>query len=157
MVRAGYLPRAFGGPRHPDSIGGPSGPAAWLQPGQLLRLTRQGSLPELDSAPLVGSAEYRLAASLENGARQFKAALPPGVKLFVGLTPVPEQLAGRDFASTHAEILRLWGAWLGADALLTNLPATLPNDQFARSTHLKPQAVPDYTTALANSLAGQTD
>jgi len=117
----------------------------------------QGSLPELDSAPLVGSAEYRLAASLENGARQFKAALPPGVKLFVGLTPVPEQLAGRDFAVTHAEILRRWGAWLGADAVLTNLPATLPNENFARSTHLRPQAVPDYTTALAKSLAGQID
>ena len=68
-----------------------------------------------------------------------------------------KQLAGRDFAATHAEILQRWGDWLGADALLTNLPATLPNDRFARSTHLRPEAVSAYTSALANSLARQLE
>jgi len=112
----------------------------------------QGSLPELGRAALTGSSEYRLAPSLETGARQFKAAVPPGSKLLVGLTPVSEKLAGPDFANTRIALLRQWSEWLGADAMLDDLPATLPDVAFARPTHLKPDAMADYTAALANSL-----
>jgi len=115
--------------------------------------TSLGSLPEPDSAPLTGSTEYRLSAALETGARQFKASVPPGVKLLVGLTPVPEKLAGPDFGNTRLTLLRQWSDWLGADLVLNDLPASLPDDRFARSTHLKPAAVGDYTTLLARSIS----
>lgn len=114
-----------------------------------------GSLRELDSTPLTGSAEYRLSPSLETVAREFKAAMPPGVRLLVGLTPVPEQFAGAKYPEVHQTILQQWSGWLGADAVL-DLPPTLPDENFARTTHLKPEAVADYTAALAKSLERQT-
>lgn len=115
----------------------------------------QGSLWELDSAPLDGSAEYRLSPSLQAAAGKFKAAMPPGAKLLVGLTPVPEGLAGANYPEAHLAILQQWGAWLGADAILDDLPPTLPDKNFARTTHLKPEAVAEYTIAVARALEGR--
>ena len=112
----------------------------------------RGSLPEMDSAPLAGSAEYRLSPSLQIAARELKLAVPPGVKLLVGLTPVPAKLAGPDFTESHRAILRQWSDWLGAAATLDDMPATLPDDRFARSTHLQPEAIEDYTATLAESV-----
>jgi len=112
----------------------------------------QGSAIEPDSVPLTGRAEYRLSPALEKAAKAFKAALPPEVQLLVGLTPVPENFAGADFAQNQRELLRQWGAWLGADALLEDLPASLPDEQFARTTHLKPSFVASYTEALARAI-----
>ncbi len=112
----------------------------------------QGSAVEPDLFPLTGSAEYRLSPSLEKAAKEFKAALPPGTQLFVGLTPVPAGFAGADFTGQQRKLLKQWGDWLGADTLLDELPASLPDDQFARTTHLKPSAVPAYTETLAQAL-----
>lgn len=112
----------------------------------------QGSAFEPDSVPLTGSAEYRLSPSLKNSAKEFKAAMPHDARLLVGLTPVPENFAGPDFAAQQRALHRQWGEWLGADALLDELPATLPDERFARTTHLKPSAVAAYTEDLARAI-----
>ena len=112
----------------------------------------RGSAGEADSVPLTGRAEYRLSPSLETPAREFKAALPPDAKLLVGLTPVPERFAGDGFYQQQRELLTQWGAWLGADALLEDLPASLPDEQFARTTHLKQSVVTAYTEALFKAI-----
>jgi len=99
-----------------------------------------------------GNAEYRLSATLENLSRDFRAAVPPGTKLLVGITPVPAKFAGRNYPALREQLLRDWNAWLQADAVLSELPATLPDEQLTGSTHLKPAAIPAYTEALAAAL-----
>ena len=111
-----------------------------------------GSAFDPDQVPLTGSAEYRVSPVLEKATREFKSAVPPGVKLFVGLTPVPGRFAGPGFPQQQPELLRQWGQWLGADALLDDLPATLPDENFARTTHLKPPAVTSYTESVSASI-----
>jgi hypothetical protein len=116
-------------------------------------LTREhGSAIDPDSKPFEGNAEYRLAAGLERASKNFRTAVPPGAKLLVGITPVPERFAGSRYPQLHADLLRQWSQWLQADAVLTNLPSTLPDDSFARSTHLKETFVPRYTEQLAAGL-----
>jgi hypothetical protein len=99
-----------------------------------------------------GPTEYRLSPTLKPASQQFKAAVPPGAKLVVGITPIPISSAGTNYAGLHREMLRQWSAWLQADALLESLPATLPAERFARPTHLNEAAVRDYTKELAVSL-----
>ena len=96
-----------------------------------------------------GNAEYRLSATLENLSRDFRAAVPPGTKLLVGITPVPTKFAGPNYPALRDQLLREWSVWLKADAALFELPATLPDEQLTGATHLKPAAVPAYTEALA--------
>jgi hypothetical protein len=96
-----------------------------------------------------GNAEYRLATTLERASKNFRAAVPPGVKLLVGITPAPERFAGPRYPQLHADLLRQWSQWLQADAALTNLPPALPDDSFARTTHLKESVIPRYTEQLA--------
>lgn len=116
-------------------------------------LTREhGSAIDPDSKPFAGNAEYRLAPTLERASKNFRSAVPPGAKLFVGITPVPERFAGARYPQLHADLLRQWSQWLQADVVLTNLPSTLPDDSFARSTHLKETFVPRYTEQLAAAL-----
>ena len=113
-------------------------------------LTREhGSAVDPDSKPFAGNAEYRLAATLERASKSFRDAVPPGAKLFVGITAVPERFAGPRYPQLHSVLLRQWSQWLQADFILTNLPPTLPDDSFARSTHLKETSIPRYTEQLA--------
>ncbi len=62
--------------------------------------------------------------------------LPPGAKLAVGITPVPEGHADSSYISKHRELLVEWNTWLQADVMLTDLPARLPDGLFASRTHL---------------------
>lgn len=111
-----------------------------------------GSAVDPVVVPLAGRAEYYLSPGLEKASRQFKSAVPAGVNLFVALTPAPEKFAGANFPQRQSELLRQWGEWLRADGVLADMPATLPDDQFASTTHLKPEAVPGYTRTLAASI-----
>jgi hypothetical protein len=112
----------------------------------------RGSAIDPDSKPLEGSAEYRFAPTLERASKNFRAALPAGVKLLVGITPAPEHFAGPRYPQLHADLLRQWNQWLQADAALTNLPPILPDDSFVRTTHLKESVIPRYTGQLAGAL-----
>jgi len=110
-----------------------------------------GSAIDPDPHPLTGSAEYRLAPALEKASRHLRTAVPPGVTLFVGITPAPERFAGPPYPAQQAIMLHQWAGWLGASAL-TNLPATLPDNSFVRTTHLTESVIPSYTTSLATAL-----
>lgn len=112
----------------------------------------RGSAIDPDVKPFEGAAEYRLAPTLERASKTFRAAVPPGVKLLVGITPAPERFAGPRYAQLHADMLRQWSQWLQADATLVNLPATLPDDSFVRTTHLRESVIPRYTEQLAAAL-----
>jgi hypothetical protein len=116
---------------------------------------RQGSATDphrLDLLSARGSAEYRLAGQFEGQSRQFRNYVPPGVKLVVGLTPVPESFAQQNHAQTCRLMLEQLAGWLGADAALTNLPATLPDELFATVTHLNDRGGERFTELLAKEL-----
>jgi hypothetical protein len=102
-------------------------------------------------APGQGNAEYRLSAGLESACLAFRAAVPAGAKLLVGLTPVPESFAEANHPAKAREILRQFGQWLQADCL-TNLPPTLPDALFASTTHLNQKGSEAYTEILAECL-----
>lgn len=109
-----------------------------------------GSAIDPERQPFQGNAEYRLARQLETASRAFKAAMPAGVKLLAGITPVPEKFAGPNYSQLHQQMLNQWSQWLQAEAL--NLPPTLPDQLFAKTTHLNEAGVPIYTELLAEVL-----
>jgi hypothetical protein len=111
-----------------------------------------GSAIDPEKQSFAGNAEYRLAPTLERASRAFKAAVPPGARLLVGITPVPARFAGPRYPELHASLLTQWNQWLGADVVLRELPATLPDDSFVRTTHLAESVVPHYTARLAAAL-----
>lgn len=116
-------------------------------------LTRNGgSAVDPEGRAFKGSPEYRLAAQLQQGSQAFKAAIPPGVKLLVGITPVPAGFAGPGHAERHRQMLRQWREWLQADAALEDLPSTLPDHLFSKTTHLNEASAAAYTALLGDSL-----
>lgn len=112
----------------------------------------RGSALDPDPKSFQGNPEYRLAPQLEEQSRAFKAALPAGAKLFNGITPVPAGFAPPNYDEQHRQMLLQWSQWLGADAALTNLPSTLPNELFAKTTHLNERGAAEYTGLLARNL-----
>ena len=111
----------------------------------------RGSVFDPEPRPFQGNAEYRLAPPLQSASRAFRAALPAGVKLFAGITPVPAGFAPPGHAPRVTTLLEEWGRWLQADGLLA-LPATLPDASFTKTTHLNETAVSAYTEILAGAL-----
>jgi hypothetical protein len=109
-----------------------------------------GSALDPESRIFQGNAEYRLARQLQPASRVFKAAIPAGVKLIPGITPVPEKFAGTNYSRVHQQMLDDWSHWLDAEAL--KLPATLPDRLFAKTTHLNEEGVRVYTEILAEAL-----
>lgn len=99
-----------------------------------------------------GSADYRLAASLEPASRAFRARMPARAKLFVGITPIPAGHALRQHNARYHGLLAEWSRWLQADAALSGLPPTLPDDQFASVTHLNASGAAEFTRRLGNNL-----
>jgi hypothetical protein len=112
----------------------------------------KGSAVDPDPRSFQGNAEYRLAPQLETKSRTFKAALPPGVRLFVAITPAPAGFVNRNYAELHRQMLRQWRGWLEADVALEELPAVLRDELFAKTTHLNEIGAETYTTLLARAL-----
>jgi hypothetical protein len=111
-----------------------------------------GSLLEPKAEPFEGNAEYRLAPGLEPASREFQTAVPAGAKLFLAITPVPEGFALPGYSAQHRQMLEQWRRWLGDAGALSDLPGTLPDGWFARTTHLNEEGVSAYTDRLAQSL-----
>lgn len=119
-------------------------------------MTREhGSAVDPGSERFSGNAEYRLAPTLAKASQAFRANVPNTTRLLVGITPAPAGFAGPGYPAERDIMLRQWAEWLGPAVALTNLPATLPNDQMARVTHLKPEAIADYTRAVAAAVRPQ--
>jgi hypothetical protein len=96
-----------------------------------------------------GRAEYRLDPGVEAASRAFRGAVPPDVKLVVGLAPIPRSFAPPRYFETYQDLLIKWSEWMGADAALTNLPPTLPDVAFASTTHLNKAGAEHFTKILA--------
>ncbi|MEY2407524.1 MAG: hypothetical protein QOF48_194 [Verrucomicrobiota bacterium] len=111
-----------------------------------------GSALDPGAEPARGDADYRLSPMLENLSADFRAAVLSGTTLLVGITPVPAKFAGPKYPATRDRMLQQWGGWLGADRLLEDLPAALPDELFTGVTHLKPSAVPDFSDRLVKEL-----
>lgn len=99
-----------------------------------------------------GNAEYRLARRIESESRIFRQAVPPGVPLVVGLTPVPQSHARSSPPEMRRRMLETWGQWLKADAVLSELPDTMPDEAFATVTHLSEDGARGFTERLAAAL-----
>ncbi len=113
---------------------------------------RQGTAVDPDSQPFQGNAEYRLAQPFQAASKAFRSALPQGVRLLVGITPAPEGFVSPTHREVCGQMLAQWSQWLQADAALTELPFTLPDHLFARTTHLNEAGARLYTEILARSL-----
>ncbi len=105
------------------------------------------------SQPGLGNAEYRLSAKMEAAGGTFKSALPPGAQLIVGITPSPQSFVTADYPVRHRAMLADWSQCLPADAVLADLPATLPDRFFASTTHLNEAGAQLYTRILTRSLS----
>jgi hypothetical protein len=114
----------------------------------------------LDTSELVRPARHArvdltLGPEFLTQSRALRAGLPEGVRLLAGLTPVPEGLPEPDYRARRDAALREWGEALGADALLLELPATLPDGLFASGVHLNERGQLHFTRLLASSLAAR--
>jgi len=101
----------------------------------------------------VQSPNLRLEPSLESECRIFRSKIPPGVKLFVGLSPIAQCYSSPLDRSQRGEMLSKWSSWLKADAILTNLPPSLPDVFFADKTHLNEAGQKRFTMLLGSQLA----
>lgn len=111
--------------------------------------------PQYVPAAGQGNAEYRLSTSVRDRCVALKAAVPPGALLAVALAPVPESFAPPAYASRHQRLLVHWGEQMQADAVLTNLPPTLPDSSFASTTHLNAKGSLVYTELLSRCLTAE--
>lgn len=107
---------------------------------------------QFDPAHADGSAEYWLAPALQAASEQFRAGFPGGVKLIVGITPVPRSFAREGYPFVREEMLREWGEWLRADTLLEGLPPVMDDGLFATVTHLNAQGANQFSRLLAEAL-----
>lgn len=150
-LRESVLNRLF-----PAPLPGEFGPAYGFTSDLWQTLSRNsGSLIDpnrFDSTTAKGSPDYRLARLLEAESREFRSRLPAGVQLWAGITPVPESFAGSAHADTVRELLATWQSWLGADRVLDDLPATMPDALFASPTHLNAAGAEQFTAQLASQL-----
>jgi hypothetical protein len=136
----------------PGSFGRRYGFAPSLE--QFLTANR-GSAIDPEARPPSGRAEYRLAPAYQASSAAFRRDFPAGVRLFVGITPVPAGFAGKDYTARHRAMLEEWRTWLKADAAFVDLPAVLPDALFAQKTHLNEAGQRAYTTRLAEALKRQ--
>ena len=111
-----------------------------------------GSAIDPERSSFKGNAEYRLATQLKAASEAFRSAVPAGTKLFVGITPAPAGFVGPGYEEKHRQMLAAWAEWLKADTALTELPATLPDNLFTKTTHLSEAGAQIYTLELARSL-----
>ena len=111
----------------------------------------RGSLIDPAREKTSGPFELRLSPTLAPACEVFRRAVPPGVRVVAGVTPMPGESTAA-VRSQSLEMLKNFGALLRADGVLEALPPVLPEDYFARPTHLRESPVADYTRQLARAL-----
>jgi hypothetical protein len=100
------------------------------------------------------TAPFDLSPRLGPQAAAFGRALAGKTSaLLVGITPVPESLAGPDQAARHARVAETLAAWIGGGTRPLGLPATYPDARFASATHLDGPGRIDFTDRLSEALA----
>ncbi len=121
----------------------------------------RGSLPTFGTAAVPRrlasgaqrAADYVLAPAQEEKSRAFRVNIPPGARLFIGLTPGMAETTPPGEQRRRDALLRQWNTWMGADVLLTNLPPTLPSVFFSPGGHLNEAGQNVFTRLLARELA----
>lgn len=99
---------------------------------------------------------FEVSPRLESQFRALRGQLPVKVRLSLGITPVPESEADTDFGPRHSRALRTLANWIGGEVqILAELPATLPDTEFATRTHLSEGGRQGFTRLLASSLSGE--
>jgi len=111
----------------------------------------RGSLVDPDSREFRGNPEYRLAPQFQKTSLIFRAGIPSNVKLLFAITPMPATYAPPDYLTTRQQMLTQWQEWL-APATVLNLPATLPDHLFVKTTHLSEEGARQYTKELGAAL-----
>lgn len=99
------------------------------------------------------SFEYHVSPRMQARSRAFRATIPPGAKLIIGLTPWPASLVSTGAARRRAGLLREWNRFISADVLLTNLPPALPDAFFSPTSHLNRRGQRVFTELLGEQLA----
>lgn len=98
-------------------------------------------------------SNYFITEAVKHEAEELRARIPPGPKLAVGITPLPDSQIAASFKDRRDELLRELNLSVRADYLLTNLPVRLPNGYFASVYHLNPTGAGHFTTLLAEELS----
>ena len=100
---------------------------------------------------------WNLSPRLETAFRKARSALPAGTRILVGITPIPESLAGPDAGHRRDRVLETLRDWIGGDTrTLRDLPVHLPADAFAQKAHLKEEHRDHYTDLLAQAIQAAT-
>ncbi|MBL9128882.1 MAG: hypothetical protein JNL97_14615 [Verrucomicrobiales bacterium] len=118
--------------------------------------TGAGSLVDptrFDASALGGRYEFGVGAGVEPAFREFRSAIPPNVRLWVGLMPTPESLALPDHATRVRELRQALVGWLAPSRPLESVPAAWPDSRFATATHLNAGGVQELTGQLGGELA----
>jgi len=116
---------------------------------------RKGTMDELarfDAGENHSSPEYRLANRIESECRQFRAALPPGARIRVIVTPVPQSHALKSHEQTVQEMRTQLEEWLGAETPSFDLPLVLPDADFGTVTHLTPDGAARYSRLAGEAI-----
>ena len=98
-------------------------------------------------------SEYRISPYMERLGRQVRDDFPKEIRWVAGMTPIPEDIAPQQYVSIHAQRLLEWGACVGCDTVLTNLPAVLPGRYFASESHLNQTGIRLYSRELVSFLS----
>lgn len=106
----------------------------------------------LDASKLRGSREYRISTPNQKAALEFAQIIPPDVNLYVALSPLPQGFADQNLITKLEKLITEWGTLMHAEKVLTSLPISMPDDQFASKTHINPDAVDQYSKGFSNAL-----
>lgn len=91
-------------------------------------------------------------AARDQGAA-IRNAIPRGVDLIFGIMPAPETTVSTNATSGRKDLMLAFNQSLQADALLTRIPATLPDGLFSDSVHLNARGQARFTDQLAHNLS----
>jgi len=99
---------------------------------------------------------FEVSPRLEGQFQALRGLLPTHVRLDVGITPIPESEAEADFGPRHSRALKTVSEWIGGDVrILADLPAYLPDSEFATRTHLSEEGRLRFTRLLAKNLSAE--
>ena len=99
---------------------------------------------------LKGSRDYHVARAHRRGASRLAIRLPGATRLLIGLSPLPQS-----FLEGGTGLLSARSGLFPRGIPLEELPAALPDGDFASRAHLRPEAVDDYTLRLAGILSSR--
>jgi hypothetical protein len=86
-----------------------------------------------------------------------RTVLGQNATLYLGLAPMPETVVESGYRALRDRMLVEIGNTMGADILLTNLPATMPNGFCATEAHLNQRGAEVFTRLLADTIAQHLD